>query len=101
MVQKPRVETRPRSNFPASRIVFSTNNQLNTDETFLRLLQNFLVQQLNHATTNLSSASQHHAKITQSHTFAALIHDVTLHDVIGGHQAIYSKTEGASNFTAG
>ena len=32
-----------------------------------------MVQQLNHATTYLSSACRHHAEITQSHTFAALI----------------------------
>ena len=44
-----------------------------TDETLLCLAQNILVQQLNHATTYLNSACQHHAEITQLHTFAALI----------------------------
>ena len=44
---------------------------------FLRLAQNILVQQLNPATTYLSSACQHHAEITQSHTYAALIQPST------------------------
>ena len=35
--------------------------------------KNILVQQLNHSTTYLSCACQHHAELTQSHTFAALI----------------------------
>ena len=44
---------------------------------FYGLAQNILVQQLNHATTYLSSACQHHAEITQSHTYAALIQPST------------------------
>ena len=44
---------------------------------FLWLAQNILVQQLNHATTYLSSACQHHAEITQSHTYTALIQPST------------------------
>ena len=48
-------------------------NSVHSDETFLWPAKNILVQQLNHAATYLSSACQHHAEITQSHTFAALI----------------------------
>ena len=44
---------------------------------FLWLAQNILVQQLNHATKYLSSACQHHAGITQSHTYVALIQPST------------------------
>ena len=44
---------------------------------FLWLAQNILVQQLNHVTTYLSSACQHRAEITQSHTCTALIRPST------------------------
>ena len=44
---------------------------------FLWLAQNILVQQLNHVTTYLSSAGQHHAGITQSHSYVALIQPST------------------------
>ena len=44
---------------------------------FLWLAQNILVQQLNPATTYLSSACQCHAEITQSHTYVALIQPST------------------------
>ena len=48
--------------------------KLNTDKEFLWLVvQNSLVKQLNHETTFLSSACEHHREITQSYTFAALI----------------------------
>ena len=44
MVQSQQLaETRPRSNFPVSRIGFARYNQLNTDEMFLWLAQNILV----------------------------------------------------------
>ena len=59
MVQNEDVaETRPRSNFPESRIVFSRQCQLSLTpkKGFLWLAQNILVQQLNHATTYASSA---------------------------------------------
>ena len=44
---------------------------------FLWLAQNILVQQLNHATTHPSSACQHHAEITQSRTYTALMQPPT------------------------
>ena len=69
-------ETRPRSSFPESRIAFPRHNQLSS--VSLTPLKTFygwhrILQQLNHAATQLSFACQNHLKITQSHTFAALI----------------------------
>ena len=52
----------------------------------------YLVQQLNHATTYLSSACQHHAKITQSHTFPALMRLSTT-----AHTLLMSNTSGISS----
>ena len=61
-------ETRPRSNFPESRVTFPRYNQLlklNSDETILFWR--------NRSSTTRSHTYQHHAEITQSHTLAALI----------------------------
>ena len=70
-------ETRPRSNFSELRIGFwfSRHNQpiLAPMKFFFWLAQNILVQQLNHMTTYLSSACQHHVEVTQSYAFAVLI----------------------------
>ena len=62
------------------------------ERNVLWLAQNILVQQLNHATTYLSSACQHHAEITQSHTFSALIRLSTT-----THTLLTSNTRGISN----
>ena len=59
----------------------------------LCLAQNILVQHLNHATTYLSSACQHHAEITQSRTFAALIRlSTTTHNLL-----MFNTSEISSN----
>ena len=65
-------ETRPRSSFPESRNSFSKvlSAKLNTDVTILMPAQNVLVKPHLNKT---SHTSQHHAEITQSHTFAALV----------------------------
>ena len=79
--------------FLSRELVFQgTSAKLNTDETFLWLAQNILVQQLNHATTYLSSACQHHAEITQSHTFSGLIRLSTT-----THTLLTSNTSGISS----
>ena len=49
----------------------------------LEQAKNILVQQLNHSTTYLSCACQHHAELTQSHTFAALMRlSTTTHNLL-------------------
>ena len=58
-------ETRPKSNFPESRVAFSNvrSAKLNTDETILMPSTDHFGE----------TALKHHAEITQSHTFAALV----------------------------
>ena len=77
-------ETRPRSNFPESRVTFPRYNpaKLNTDETILMAGTEYFgetaVQPRDHI-----PACQNHAEITQSHTFAALIRlSTTTHNLV-------------------
>ena len=65
-------ETRPRSNFPESTNAFSKvrSAKLNNDVTILMPAQTISAKPHLNKT---SHTCQHHAKITQSHTFAALI----------------------------
>ena len=55
-------ETKPRSNFPESRVAFPWYNQLG-----------YRIFWRNRSSTRRSHTCQHLAEITQSHTFAALI----------------------------
>ena len=58
----------------------------------LWLAQNILAKQPNHTTTYLSSAFQHHAEITQSHTFVALIRlSTTTHNLLTFNTAKYHQ----------
>ena len=60
--------------FLSRELVFQgTISYANHRRNAFMLAQNILVQQLNHATTYLNSACQHHVEITQLHTFATLI----------------------------
>ena len=78
-------ETRPRCNFPESRIGFSRHNQLSWTPT-KRLYGWHRIFWCNSSTsphTCLSSVCQHHAEITQSHTIAALIRlSTTTHNIL-------------------
>ena len=77
-------ETRPRSNFSESSVSFSKlrSAKLNTDVTISMPGTDYFGEtslKLN----NTSHTCQHHAEITQSHTFAALIRlSTTTHNLL-------------------
>ena len=78
-------ETRPRCNFPESRIGFSRHNQLSWTPTkrFYGRHRIFWCNSSTSPHTCLSSACQHHAEITKSHTIAALIRlSTTTHNIL-------------------
>ena len=72
-------ESRPRPNFPESTVAFPRNDQLSYNTNALHRLFNLAKPQLN----NSSHTRQHHAEITQSLTFAALIRlSTTTHNLL-------------------
>ena len=66
-------ETRSRSNFPEWRNVLSKvrSTKLNTDVTILMPGTEYFAETA--FKQDITSGCQHHAEITQSHTFAALL----------------------------
>ena len=76
-------ETRPRSNFPESGVSFSKvrSAKLNTDVTIITAWHRLYFGEIKPHLT--SHTCQHHAEITQSHTFAALIRlSTTTHNLL-------------------
>ena len=65
-------ETRPRSNFPESGVAFPRYNRRNNINGCHRIFWR------NRSSTKRSHTCQHHAEITQSQTFAALIRTSTI-----------------------
>ena len=77
-------ETRSRSNFPESRVSFSKvrSAKLNTDVTISMPGTDYFGKVKPHL-INTSHTCQHHAEITQSHTFPALIRlSTTTHNLL-------------------
>ena len=66
-------ETRPRSNFCESRVAFPRYNQLTAKHRRNNINGWHRIFWRNRSSTTRSHTCQHHAEITQSHTFAALI----------------------------
>ena len=64
-------ETRPRSNFPESRVGFPRYNQAKHRRN--NILAGTVYVRPSRSSTTRSHTCQHHAEITQSHTLAALI----------------------------
>ena len=76
-------ETRPRSNFPESRNAFSKvrSAKLSTDVTISMPGTDYFGETA--LKQDISHTCQHHAEITQSHTFAALIRlTTTTHNLL-------------------
>ena len=70
-------ETRPRANFPESRVAFPRYNRRNNINGCHRIFWR------NRSSTTRSHTCQHHAEITQSHNFAALIRiSTTTHNLL-------------------